>query len=92
MCEKTPSTSCKLSVFDLIESEHCGYLNSKLKEPDNVVGEGEEDDDDDEEPTLAHFCWLRITFHVFQSAHLTITLLRASTKVVYLSTATATVV
>ena len=49
-----------MSVLDLLQNKPSSYLNSKLKEPDNVVGEGEEDDDDDEEPALAHVCWLRI--------------------------------
>ena len=34
------------------------YHNSKLKEPDGVVGEGEGDDEDDKEPAMTHFGWL----------------------------------
>ena len=33
------------------------YLNCKLKEPDNVVGEGEDNDDDDDEPSFGRLEW-----------------------------------
>ena len=51
------------------------------------VGDGEGDDDDDEEPAPTHIGWLMLSidYTIFLIA---LTLLRASTKVVYLSTAT----
>ena len=37
----------------IIEEYRISYFNIELKEPDNIVEEGEAEDDDDEEPTMA---------------------------------------
>ena len=42
----------------IIEEYRISYFNIELKEPDNIVEEGEAEDDDDEEPAMALGCGL----------------------------------
>ena len=38
------------------------HLHLELKEPDKIIGEGEQEDDDNKEPSIALGSWLETLF------------------------------